>query len=86
MIMELARVGNANWDLYVDDNGRFHAVAKPGTGASDSPFGSRDHVLKLMRDYPDHDYFTGWTEAGREALAGAFSRWFKPVSIHTAGV
>lgn len=76
LALTLAKVGSDNWDLYVSENGYFYAIAKPGTGAMDSHFGDVSHILGLMRDYPNRDYHTGWTEAGREALNGANCRLF----------
>lgn len=69
--MKLAFVGTSNWDIYDDGNGRLSAIAKPGSGASNSHYGDRDHIKRLM----DHGYFNDTpTEYGLELMEGLHTR------------
>ena len=71
--MKLAFIGNSNWDIYTDDNGRLSSIPKPGNDASSSHFGDKHHILKLMRQ----GYFNDTaTDAGLELMEGLHTRIF----------
>lgn len=71
--LKLAIVKEAsNWDLYVNAQGYFSAIAKV-EGAKDSHFGDKRHVAKLMDDgYLNVDHLV-FTEDGLNALSGIHS-------------
>lgn len=60
----LAFIGDSNWDLYLDSNSMLWSVPKDDkSGAKETFFGDRSHVLNLKRK----GYFRGYraTAAGR---------------------
>jgi len=68
----LTFIGDANWDLYAQPDGRLWAIPKPDClGCHMSPFGDRHHVKRLM----DKGYFTSTpTDAGLALMEGLYTR------------
>lgn len=63
---------NSNWDLYVNKENYFSAIAKV-EGAKDSHFGNKFHVAKLLNDgYLKVENIT-FTEEGLKSLSGIHS-------------
>ncbi|EOW9160819.1 hypothetical protein ACN1T8_001371 [Vibrio cholerae] len=72
-IGQLAFVGSANWDIYINQDGKASSIAKNGSGAQSSHFGDKRHIVRLI----DNGYFdgdlAGITEYGRECFSGLYS-------------
>lgn len=68
--------GTANWDIYAEPNGRLWAIPKADRlGCHMSPYGDRDHILRLMRK----GYFTDIpTDAGLALMEGLYSQTITP--------
>ncbi|WP_218309765.1 hypothetical protein [Alteromonas antoniana] len=75
--LKKAFVGTANWDIYVDSEGRLYSVGKPERRGADgfnmdSMYGDKHHIKRLMSrgHFSDHP-----TEIGLELLSGLHSRF-----------
>ena len=68
----LVFIGDANWDLYAQPDGRLWAIPKPDClGCYMSPFGDRDHVKRLI----DKGHFNSTpTDAGLALMEGLYTR------------
>lgn len=69
---QLAFIGDANWDIYVDSKEHLWAVPKPECpDCIETTFGDKKHVLKLMAN----GWFTDTpTEVGLKLLEGLRSK------------
>lgn len=73
-------IGDANWDIYADSEGKLYSIGKPerrGTDAAkmDTMFGDREHVRRLI----DRGHFSSIpTEAGLELMSGLNSAIITP--------
>lgn len=73
-------IGDANWDIYADDNGKLYSIGKAERRGSDGAnmdtwFGDRDHIRRLI----DKGYFNDTpTDAGLELLSGLHSSIVTP--------
>lgn len=49
----------SNWDLYIDDSGTIHSIARTGSTAKNSYFGDTRHIKSLIRQgYWNNDTLT----------------------------
>lgn len=73
---QLAFVGDANWDLWVDNDGRLSSIPKPEiTGCKSSGFGDKYHIKRLM----SKGYFRCVpNEVGLELMSGLHSKIITP--------
>jgi len=75
-----AFIGDANWDIYVDEKGALYSVAKPECRGEngynmDTFFGDKHHIRRLMAK----GYFTCKpTDAGLGILSGLCSVIYTP--------
>jgi len=75
----LAKRDPGSWDIWIDNRGRFSYVANEnGRRAGAHPrgyYGTREHIAKIIGEGFNPRMLEGWTETGREALAGLYSPW-----------
>ena len=66
--LTLAFIGDANWDLYVNDAGRVYSLSKDGCNKGDTGYGDRNYIRRVM----SKGWFTGETptDRGLELLQG----------------
>ena len=66
--LNLAFIGNSNWDIWVNKRGFLWSIPKAGiTGCSTSFFGDKRHIKQLI----SNGYFDETpTEVGLELIAG----------------
>jgi hypothetical protein len=70
--LKLAFIGDSNWDIYANADGKLFSVGKPerrGTDGRnmDTHYGDKYHIRRLM----DKGYFDGIpTEVGLELMSG----------------
>lgn len=75
--LKLAFIGDANWDIYSDENGSLWAIAKSECpGAADAYFGDKDHIKRLINE--GSFSYKEVTDAGLELLSGLGHRFITP--------
>lgn len=77
--LRLAFIGDANWDIYADENDSLYSIPKQDACPScqASCFGDKEHIRRLMSS----GYFSDQpTEAGLELLEGLHSKCFTSLS------
>jgi len=74
--MQLAFIGNSNWDIHVDEKQHLWAIPKPEIkGCESTTFGDKQHIKHLMGSC-GFDYAP--TEAGLELLEGLHTVLLQP--------
>jgi hypothetical protein len=78
--LKKAFVGDSNWDIYADEDGKLYSVGKAELRGSDGAnmdtfYGDKNHIRRLM----DRGYFSyPPTEVGLKLLSGLCSVMFTP--------
>lgn len=69
--MNLAFVGDSNWDIYMDEKAHLWSIPKPEKqGCESTTFGDKFHIKRLLSLYGAKNFNLTPTEAGLELLEG----------------
>lgn len=72
MLTLIIKQAHTNWDIFANEEGKLFSIAREGSGAENSHFGDKSHLLRLMNSKFFNFNNSEFTEAGLKLISGLY--------------